>query len=326
VAQNADGRLEVFVRGSDDALWHRSQTLANSNNWSDWNSLNGVLTSSPAVFQNADGRLEVFVRGSDDALWHIWQTAANSNNWSDWNSLSGVLANRPAVFSRANGRLNVFARSTDNALWHIWQTAPNSSNWSGWTSRGSPLDQPFKGMPAVFRNVGVRSGMPFVDEGYLEVFVRGSDNALWHKRQNPWWISILYALVAIFSGGPKGDYGWTSWNSLSGVLHSSPTVFQNADGRLEVFFGGTDNALWHKWQTAPNSSKWSSWNSLGGPPEVVFTDSPVVFQNLDGRLQVFVRATSPSPDGDALLHTWQTAPNSSNWSGWHTLGGDAFVL
>ena len=43
----------------------------------------------------------------------------------------------------------------------------------------------------------------------------------------------------------------------------STRVAQNADGRLEVFARGTDNALWHKWQTAPNSG-WSGWGTLGG--------------------------------------------------------------
>ena len=37
----------------------------------------------------------------------------------------------------------------------------------------------------------------------------------------------------------------------------------DADGRLEVFARGTDNALWHIWQTAPNNG-WSGWASLGG--------------------------------------------------------------
>src|SRR5215208_5322747 len=92
VAQNADGRLEVFVRGSGNALYHNWQTAPNSSNWSGWNSLSGALADGPAggVFRNADGRLEVFVRGKDIALYHNWQTAANSSNWSGWNSLSGV--------------------------------------------------------------------------------------------------------------------------------------------------------------------------------------------------------------------------------------------
>jgi hypothetical protein len=40
-------------------------------------------------------------------------------------------------------------------------------------------------------------------------------------------------------------------------------VSRNQDGRLEVFARGTDGALWHKWQLAPNSG-WSGWASEGG--------------------------------------------------------------
>ncbi|MCW7549016.1 hypothetical protein OO184_13995, partial [Photorhabdus sp. APURE] len=80
VSRNLDGRLEVFVRGADNALWHIWQTASNSD-WSNWQSLGNTITSDPAVYANADGRLEVFARGTDNALWHIWQTAPNSG-WS----------------------------------------------------------------------------------------------------------------------------------------------------------------------------------------------------------------------------------------------------
>src|SRR2546430_12459007 len=41
------------------------------------------------------------------------------------------------------------------------------------------------------------------------------------------------------------------------------SVRQNLDGRLEAFGVGTDNGLWHIWQTAPNGN-WSGWAPLGG--------------------------------------------------------------
>ena len=83
---NADGRLEVFVRGADNALWHIWQTAPN-NGWCGWASLGGWIPR-PGGHQNADGRMEVFVRGADNALWHIWQTAPN-NGWCGWASLGG---------------------------------------------------------------------------------------------------------------------------------------------------------------------------------------------------------------------------------------------
>jgi hypothetical protein len=79
-AQNADGRLEVFVRGTDNGVWHRWQTLP-GNGWSGWAPLGGAITGNPAATRNLDGRLELFVRGAGNAVWHRWQTAPN-NGWS----------------------------------------------------------------------------------------------------------------------------------------------------------------------------------------------------------------------------------------------------
>ena len=84
--RTANGRLELLVRGSDKALWHKWQVAPNDG-WSGWASLGGwvdLLT----VGRNADGRLEVFARGSDKALWHKWQVAPN-DGWSGWASLGG---------------------------------------------------------------------------------------------------------------------------------------------------------------------------------------------------------------------------------------------
>jgi acylphosphatase len=85
---------------------------------------------------------------------------------------------------------------------------------------------------------------------------------------------------------------------------------RNQDGRLEVFGVGTDNGLWHKWQTTPGGA-WSGWASLGG----VITCEPEAARNADGRIELFARGTD-----NALWHKWQTAP-SNGWSGWASLGG-----
>ena len=91
---------------------------------------------------------------------------------------------------------------------------------------------------------------------------------------------------------------------------TAASVVHNADGRVEAFVAGTDFALWHIWQTAPNNG-WSGYDSLGG----VLSSSMDSATNADGRVEVFVRGT----DG-AVWHIWQTAPNNG-WSGWDSLGG-----
>src|SRR5213593_1282978 len=126
-ARNADGRLEIFARGTDNALWHKWQTALN-NGWSRWSALGGVITSDSVTAQNADGRLEVFVRGTDNAVWHKWQTAPN-NGWSGWVSLGGIITSNIVIGRNADGRMELFVRGTDQAVWHRWQVAP-SNGWS----------------------------------------------------------------------------------------------------------------------------------------------------------------------------------------------------
>src|SRR6266536_3660151 len=99
--------------------------------WSDWESLGGILTSSPAASSWASGRLDVFARGTDSALWHKWY----ESGWSDWESLGGTLISAPAAVSWDQGRIDVFARGTDSALWHKWY----DSGWSEWESLGGIL-------------------------------------------------------------------------------------------------------------------------------------------------------------------------------------------
>ena len=67
VARNQDGLFELFVRGSDFAIWRNAPT---ADSWAGWTSLHGVLLGDPIVSAtNHDGRLEVFAQGGDHMLW-----------------------------------------------------------------------------------------------------------------------------------------------------------------------------------------------------------------------------------------------------------------
>ena len=312
----AVGRMEVFARGTDKAVWHMWQT-APSNGWSGWASMGGWVDIIKTG-RNADGRLELFARGSDAALWHIWQNSAGGS-LSGWQSLGGWI-DLNEVGRNQNGRLQVFARGSDGAVWHRWQTAPNNG-WSGWASMGGWIDR---------LKVGSNQ------DGRLEIFGRGSDGALWHNWQTApnrgwsgWaslggWIDLVEVgrnadgRLEIFARGSDGalwhkwqtapNSGWSGWASLGGWIDQI-AVGSNADGRLEVFARGSDKALWHMWQTAPNNG-WSGWASQGG-----WVDRLAVSRNADGRLELFARGSDR-----ALWHLWQVAPNSG-WSGWASLGG-----
>ena len=143
VGFSADGRLELFVRGNDNALWHIWQ-LAVGGSWSEWVSFgNGGhgFQDHPAMAPNADGRLEVFITGNDGNLYHAWQTAA-SNGWDFWDSLGNggpPFTNGPAVAPNGDGRLEVFVLGGDGALWTRSQTVASTNDWSEWVSLGTAL-------------------------------------------------------------------------------------------------------------------------------------------------------------------------------------------
>jgi peptide methionine sulfoxide reductase MsrB len=94
---NTDGCLELFVRGSDNHLWHLSQKRLNGD-WIGWEDLlskhkpiGDAITGNCAVGHAANGRLELFVRNSDNHLWHLWQDSPNGDWCDDCANLSESL-------------------------------------------------------------------------------------------------------------------------------------------------------------------------------------------------------------------------------------------
>ena len=223
-AQNANS-LDLFVRGSDNALWYKYWT---GTTWTTATSLGGNLSSAPAATSTANGVMDVFVQGSDNGLWYK-TTTNNGTSWSGWNSLGGSLASSPAVTS-SNGVIDVFVRGTDNALW--WKTTTNNgASWSGWMPVGGQLA------------AGTSPAADARGPNSLDVFVHGTDNGLWYSHWN--------------------GATWSAWKSLGGSLTSSPAATSSGTGVIDVFVQGTDNALWYK-TTTNGGASWSGWTPLSG--------------------------------------------------------------
>lgn len=233
VGQNADGRLELFTLGTDGAAWHVWQVAAGGA-WAAWTALGqpaGTSIVNLALGTNADGRLDLFGTALDGALWHTWQEAGGG--WSAWASLGGPAGANlagPAVGRNADGRLEVVAVADQHAVWHLAQSSAGGG-WGSWASLGAPPGVAFLGTPRIGAN----------QDGRLEVFLFGVDDAVWHIWQEP--------------GG-----GWSTWESLGGEPANAVGVGRNADGRLEVFATarpkGGAQPLWHRWQVAANGP-WS---------------------------------------------------------------------
>jgi hypothetical protein len=88
-------------------------------------------------------------------------------------------------------------------------------------------------------------------------------------------------------------------------------VGRNADGRIELFYIGIDDVLYHNWQLAPNGY-WIGENLLG-PGAPAKAKQIAVGQNKDGRIEVFYIGMD-----DVLYHNWQLVPNGK-WIGESTM-------
>jgi hypothetical protein len=230
ISENADGRLEAVVRGTNNNIYHFWETTPGGV-WNGVANLGCCFRSNPTIIANTDGRLEVFVEDFYNNLMHFWQVCPGCG-WSNWSNLGCCVVGDPAVARIDDGSLAVFAKGTDNTSMFYQRQASPGGAFFGWKGLGAKITS----TPVIRAN----------NDGRLELFGTGSDNHLWH----------------IWETYP--GYGWSSWADLGCCVHGNPDVEENSNGILEAFAVGLDQQLWHKWQSSPGSSTWSGWNSLGG--------------------------------------------------------------
>ena len=240
------GRIDAFVRGSDQGLYWKSMQ---GGAWGSWIALGGVLTSNPAAVSWGANRIDTFVRGSDNQLYHkFW----DGTQWSGWEALGGILTSGPTVASWSAGRLDVFVRGTDNALWHkFW----DGTRWSAWESLGGILTAD----PAA-----VSWGPNRID-----VLARGTDYGLWQRSWNGLGWSAWQPLGGVLNSAPAalsclsghldafvlgsddavyqlGYAGaWGTWRRLSGPWTTNPAaVCPQPGATVNLFERWSDAALW----------------------------------------------------------------------------------
>lgn len=298
-APNEDGRLEVFVLGHDNQIYHKYQM--DQETWSNWGSLGGkYIRGGPSVVQAADGRLVLFARGVDRSIYYKSQTEPSSPKWTKWDTLGGKFASAPVAVLSSEGFLHIFAVGQDRQLLHKYQfdnTTSSDLDWSSWQSLGGSLTS----LPSAAID----------PEGLMHVFARGPDRGLWHKAQEG-------------ECEPR-SVKWTDWEELGGVLASGPRVpfLNDAVGMIQVVARASDKAYWEKHQTTeatPSADNktysgvgWSEWSCMGG----IFTSGPTSMLGTDGTVEMFGRG----PD-KALWHKSQYYDGATlSWKKWVSHGG-----
>jgi len=247
VASWAPGRLDVFARGTDNALWHR---WWNGLYWSHWESLGGTLTSDPTAVARAPGVLDVFVRGTDGQL---WQLAYGAGGWRGWFGLGGALVGAPDASTSGPDRVDVFGRDSGDALVHTYW---NGVRWVEWETLPGPLTSD----PSAVASLG----------GYIDVFGRAPGGELERKTWNGVSWSSWNVLDGVLTSGPDSStwaggrldtfvagtdgqlWGahWqgntrSQWLPLGGVLTAGPGATSWGPGRIDVFVRGVDGRMYH---------------------------------------------------------------------------------
>lgn len=69
VSSWASNRLDCFVKGTDNAMWHK---WWDGSSWSGWESLGGVIDDNPAAVSWGPNRIDCFARGMNNHMWHKW--------------------------------------------------------------------------------------------------------------------------------------------------------------------------------------------------------------------------------------------------------------
>ena len=217
-------RLDVFVRGANNHMWHR---WGDGLNWSGWEDLGGPQgpgivvedfavsgTTGVAGVAGATAVADVAGVGLGDVI----------VGGGGPTGLPQEITSAPAAVSWGPNRIDTFARGANGHMWHKWL---DGSVWSGWEDLAGDLTSA----------VGVASWQP----NRLDCFARGPGDHMWHK----WW----------------DGSSWSGWEDLGGQCSSAPAAVSWGRGRIDCFVRGYDDKLWHKWFDA---SGWSDWEDLGG--------------------------------------------------------------
>ena len=261
------GPNELDVYNRQTGLDMVSSIAYTNNTWGSWKSISGPVVSgtnfssiSPAVIWDRNSQSYVFTLGGDHA---IWMNSLDSikGMWSGWQSLGGSCVGMPAAASWGPDRLDVCAQGTDAHIHHGSLDSTASSPAWAWEDLGTPNNAAVQFDPAM-----VSKGV-----GHLEIFVVGSDGAMYHNWQD------------VFAGHSS----WSGWQSLGGVCLSGPGAASWGLYRLDACMIGTDNAIWHTWWDG--GTTWHPWESLGGlATSAPALASPYVSPTPVERLDVFV--------------------------------------
>jgi stage II sporulation protein D len=262
--RNADGSIDLFVRGPAGDLQHRRYLPGAG--WQAWQSLGGQIVGAPTVEQDADGSLVVWARdGGNQLVGGIW----TAGGWQGWTGYGGSITSRPSPAVLPDGSRYVVARGSDTALrYATWDPA---GAFTGWHSLGGTLDPAGPSVAAT----GPGGLVVAVVGGRGQVYLKAMTGGVWASAWTPiGGATASDVAVAAPSAGVVDIYlrtsdgtqamhtrravngVWGSWQNAGGGLAAGPWAdVVEGGGRTEIWIAGTNAAIYLRKRT----TTWSAW-------------------------------------------------------------------
>ncbi len=253
---SSGSRMDVFVRGSDGALWQN--TYAQSG-WSGWVSRGGVIASDPVAVSGRNGRVDVLARSPDNHTWH-WSTADGAVY--GWDEVAddvrgpaiGAAGAKPAIVAPVPDQPEVFVRSLGALHRYYWSAG---WHWGGtWSLGGHTL-------------VGSPGAAATSSDHRIDLFSPTKEGHVWN-------LPLTCKPDGGCSAGPWADGGGSV---LSASAPAAAAAYVNGRRRVDVFVRGPNDMLYwsRKSDTQPfsggflflgrrlTSEPTAVWNQLTGP-------------------------------------------------------------
>lgn len=324
VSNSLDGRLHLFMVGSDFGLYHIAQ-LANGQ-WGAWSWLSGpsVSVAEVAVTCDSNGFIHAVVLTQDGHVLHSVEVAPGSETFTAFADIGGMMPQgkrRIAGFVDTNRLMNVLLIGLDNRIHITTEISAGSGVFGAFMRIGGLNDtcQDFQ----VGENFDHR----------FEIFRIAEDQQVFHCAQaapgggfGAWEqlgagsdlgidlavCSDAHNRLAVFRVDPGGGVfsarqlmpgfffgGWqpVSLSSSTGIQSLVATL--SPDGHIQLFAQRADGGVVEAKETTPGS-RWSLWYYASDPPSGVLAAGS---NPLQSRVEAFVGSST-----GAMLHGFAEPP------------------
>ncbi|WP_322417150.1 hypothetical protein [Mesorhizobium huakuii] len=271
MANDADGRIEIFLTDNQGRIWwiyqnpdqivqvQKTITPPGSSTpivvtvdelvppakpWSDWQQLTGQLVAVTAIRQ-ADGRIALFGINSGLHLYRCQQAKPQALKVADWTGWVQIDTTQTGGFTEMApvigplGATNLFALTQNGQVLHTRQQPAGSDTWTQWATTG------YSRVPKYTLAAGI--------QGDGDIVLVSSDQQRVHEFNAQW---------------DAYTQNWSGWRDFGASIYATRlTLNYNADGRLALFSlmimpDGT-NGLWTINQMGIDSSEWEyAWTNL----------------------------------------------------------------